>query len=44
VSNECERFIYGGCEGNENNFHVKLACEAICKKPNNTEERKILVG
>lgn len=41
-TNKCEKFIYGGCEGNENNFHVKLACEAICKKPPKKEVDKIL--
>ncbi len=43
-TNACERFVYGGCDGNENNFHVRLACEAICKRPNVTEEKEILVG
>ena len=40
-SNRCEQFIYGGCNGNENNFHVKLACEAICQKPKKSEDATI---
>jgi len=28
----CERFIYGGCGGNANNFLSKEACEAACKR------------
>ena len=27
---ECKEFIYGGCQGNENNFMTKEACEAMC--------------
>jgi hypothetical protein len=34
----CDTFDYGGCDGNENNFHSILACQAICKKPNQTED------
>lgn len=40
-SNRCERFFYGGCNGNENNFHVKMACEAICLKPKKSEDATI---
>ncbi|XP_035221981.1 tissue factor pathway inhibitor-like [Stegodyphus dumicola] len=28
---ECEPFIYGGCQGNSNNFLDKEDCEAVCK-------------
>ena len=27
---ECESFIYGGCNGNENNFERAGDCEAMC--------------
>ena len=27
----CERFIYGGCRGNANNFRTKQECEQKCK-------------
>ncbi len=27
----CESFIYGGCQGNENNFETKDQCEKTCK-------------
>ena len=27
---ECKELIYGGCQGNENNFMTKEACEAMC--------------
>ncbi len=26
----CEKFYYGGCSGNSNNFFTKLACENKC--------------
>uniref|UniRef100_A0A2L2XZH5 Putative serine proteinase inhibitor n=1 Tax=Parasteatoda tepidariorum TaxID=114398 RepID=A0A2L2XZH5_PARTP len=28
---ECEKFIYGGCGGNDNNFSSKDNCEQVCK-------------
>ncbi len=27
----CNTFIYGGCEGNQNNFQTSAECEAECK-------------
>ncbi|KFD57847.1 hypothetical protein M514_01080 [Trichuris suis] len=30
---QCEKFIYGGCYGNENNFLTKEMCEAKCHRP-----------
>lgn len=27
------KFIYGGCEGNANNFQTLAECEATCKQP-----------
>ena len=30
ATGQCEEFIYGGCEGNANNFETKLACEQAC--------------
>ena len=27
----CKRFTYGGCGGNNNNFHTKKACSKACK-------------
>jgi hypothetical protein len=28
----CKEFIYGGCEGNQNNFKTREKCKATCKK------------
>uniref|UniRef100_A0A8D0BUG5 Uncharacterized protein n=1 Tax=Salvator merianae TaxID=96440 RepID=A0A8D0BUG5_SALMN len=40
-SNQCEKFIYGGCQGNENNFETLQKCRdtcvekpGICPRPN----------
>ena len=26
----CEQFVYGGCDGNANNFATREECEATC--------------
>ncbi|XP_013110795.2 kappaPI-actitoxin-Avd3b-like [Stomoxys calcitrans] len=31
-SNECVKFFYGGCDGNENNFHTMEECVEKCKE------------
>lgn len=28
----CSRFIYGGCQGNNNNFQSESVCKSICSK------------
>ena len=33
VTGKCRRFIYGGCQGNGNNYRSKKECEAFCGKP-----------
>lgn len=30
TSMSCERFTYGGCDGNGNNFDTKEKCEETC--------------
>ena len=34
---ECETFIYGGCQGNANNFRTKEECEEECGELANHE-------
>ncbi|GAB1597983.1 boophilin-H2-like [Argonauta hians] len=31
ASGQCERFVYSGCQGNENNFETKQDCESSCR-------------
>ena len=31
ITRQCERFLYGGCHGNANNFESLRDCEARCK-------------
>nr|XP_022333272.1 uncharacterized protein LOC111130469 isoform X4 [Crassostrea virginica] len=28
---ECEQFVYGGCQGNDNNFETQQQCESTCE-------------
>ncbi|KAG1682368.1 Papilin [Nymphon striatum] len=37
---ECLSFIYGGCDGNFNNFVTKDECEAACKEQTNVCQMK----
>lgn len=30
-SGKCESFVYGGCEGNANNFETLANCQAVCE-------------
>jgi len=32
ASQKCETFVYGGCEGNKNNFHTEKECSISCDR------------
>nr|VZI35225.1 unnamed protein product [Spirometra erinaceieuropaei] len=34
---ECRKFIYGGCDGNENNFHSKKECAMASRQCSSNE-------
>ncbi|XP_058520690.1 tissue factor pathway inhibitor isoform X2 [Ochotona princeps] len=38
-SKQCERFKYGGCLGNLNNFESLEECKSTCEDPDNTVQR-----
>lgn len=29
-NNRCQEFLYGGCGGNQNNFHSEDVCRTVC--------------
>lgn len=31
---KCKEFLYGGCDGNANNFHTEAACKSFCMQQN----------
>jgi hypothetical protein len=35
-SGRCEKFIYGGCNGNKNNFLTRADCENVCHHSENS--------
>ncbi|KAB7506063.1 Kunitz-type serine protease inhibitor bitisilin-3, partial [Armadillidium nasatum] len=42
--NECQEFIYGGCQGNDNNFPSKEICESECGEKALTCDQPVRVG
>lgn len=34
---KCMVFVYGGCEGNANNFYTKPACKIVCMQRNRSK-------
>ncbi|XP_076357706.1 uncharacterized protein LOC143250692 isoform X1 [Tachypleus tridentatus] len=37
---QCKEFVYGGCQGNENNFRSLAACEMTCMPENRTAKQE----
>ena len=37
LNRKCNRFTYGGCDGNDNNFDVEESCKETCKGVTGTE-------
>lgn len=36
-------FVYGGCEGNANNFYTKPACKIVCMQHNRSKDILIFI-
>ena len=34
---QCEEFIYGGCQGNDNNFATREECQRACANYSNND-------
>lgn len=34
VKRKCKEFLYGGCDGNANNFQTEAACKSFCMQQN----------
>lgn len=43
ATSQCERFNYGGCQGNQNNFETKEQCENACGRPSGKLLRNMTV-
>merc|ERR1712038_1227688 len=44
---KCQQFIYGGCNGNDNQFDTLAQCQALCEKntgPDRCREPGVLLG
>ena len=41
-SGKCEKFIYGGCGGNDNNFATQEECEKSCGKCIHTQSKQLI--
>ena len=39
-SKECEEFVWGGCDGNDNNFASEVKCELRCKNQVSDDARE----
>ncbi|CAN8026940.1 unnamed protein product, partial [Ixodes persulcatus] len=38
TTGDCERFVYGGCQGNANNFESQQECRLSCKDAHSTQQ------
>eukprot|EP00094_Tigriopus_californicus_P013647 TCALIF_13204-PA protein Name:"Similar to Ppn Papilin (Drosophila melanogaster)" AED:0.11 eAED:0.11 QI:32/0.42/0.25/1/0.14/0.25/8/0/928 len=41
-SGACEKFLFGGCNGNENNFILKKDCQKLCINSNEHEDETVI--
>ncbi|EPY78750.1 kunitz-type protease inhibitor 4-like protein [Camelus ferus] len=43
TSKRCEYFIYSGCDGNLNNYKLKIECQVACDKTYRTRTMELVI-
>ena len=44
ATHQCETFVYGGCQGNDNKFDDITTCQEDCVKPQKPGQWQLVIG